>query len=129
MIRIQPKEYISEKFIIEFKAGPENKYVLLALKLDPLVDVNGSGYIDGNEIGADTNSIKMNVPLLDLFQEPSYVGGHMISWIKGLEYNQNSGIDMFDETMFNNDDTKAKLAVSDHRPIWAIFNITQKDDD
>ncbi len=45
------------------------------------------------------------------------------------EYNQNSGIDMFDETMFNNDDTKAKLAVSDHRPIWAMFNITQEDDD
>lgn len=31
--------------------------------------------------------------------------------------------------MFNNDDTKAKSAVSDHRPIWAIFTITQEDDD
>ncbi len=45
------------------------------------------------------------------------------------EYNQSSGIDMLDETMFNNDDTKAKLAVSDHRPIWAVFNITREDDD
>lgn len=45
------------------------------------------------------------------------------------EYNQNSGIDMFDEIMFNNDDTKAKLTVSDHRPIWAEFDITQPDDD
>ncbi len=45
------------------------------------------------------------------------------------EYNQNSGIDMFDQTMFNNDDTKAKLVVSDHRPIWAVFNISREDDD
>ena len=45
------------------------------------------------------------------------------------EYNQNSGIDMFDEIMFNNDDTKAKLTVSDHRPIWEEFDINQPDDD
>ena len=101
------------EFVIEFKAGSENKYVLLALKLDPLVDVNGSGYIDGNEIGADTNSIKMNVPLLDLFQEPSYVGGHMISWIKGLEYNQNSApylaVDINDGTYMNGTSVNATI--------------------
>ncbi len=38
------------------------------------------------------------------------------------------GIDKFDETQFVKNDKKASLAVSDHRPIWAIFD-TAKDDD
>ncbi|MGA1826570.1 MAG: hypothetical protein ACMUIP_18100 [bacterium] len=44
------------------------------------------------------------------------------------EYTGNSGIDMFDEEMFGNDDRKASLAVSDHRPIWAEFRIDVDDD-
>ena len=38
------------------------------------------------------------------------------------------GIDRFDETDFGNDDKVANLAVSDHRPIWAVFNMTRDDD-
>jgi len=38
------------------------------------------------------------------------------------------GIDKFDETQFANDDKKASLAVSDHRPVWAIFDTTKDDD-
>jgi len=34
-----------------------------------------------------------------------------------------SGIDKFDETDFGNDDSAANLAVSDHRPVWAVFRI------
>ncbi|MCB1318992.1 MAG: endonuclease/exonuclease/phosphatase family protein, partial [Leptospiraceae bacterium] len=44
------------------------------------------------------------------------------------EYTGISGIWNFDETMFGNDDTRAKLAVSDHRPIWALFNTLEDDD-
>ena len=39
------------------------------------------------------------------------------------EYFGRSGIDKFDETDFGNDDTAANLAVSDHRPVWAVFRI------
>lgn len=44
------------------------------------------------------------------------------------EYTGQSGIYKFDEIIFNNDDRKASLAVSDHRPIWAEFD-TSRDDD
>jgi endonuclease/exonuclease/phosphatase family metal-dependent hydrolase len=33
-----------------------------------------------------------------------------------------SGIDKFDETDFANNDKVASLAVSDHRPVWAVFD-------
>jgi len=39
------------------------------------------------------------------------------------EYTGVSGIDKFDETDFGNDDDAANLAVSDHRPVWAVFRI------
>ena len=39
------------------------------------------------------------------------------------EYTGRSGIDKFDETDFGNDDAAARLAVSDHRPVWAVFCI------
>ena len=39
------------------------------------------------------------------------------------EYLGRSGIDKFDETDFGNDDKAASLAVSDHRPVWAVFRI------
>lgn len=44
------------------------------------------------------------------------------------EYLNKSGIDKFDETDFGNDDKAANLAVSDHRPVWAVFS-TKVDDD
>ena len=45
------------------------------------------------------------------------------------EYLNRSGIDRFDETDFGNDDTAANLAVSDHRPVWAVFSTEIDDDD
>ena len=39
------------------------------------------------------------------------------------EYLGRSGIDKFDETDFANDDDAANRAVSDHRPVWALFRI------
>ena len=39
------------------------------------------------------------------------------------EYLGSSGIDKFDETDFGNNDQAANLAVSDHRPVWAVFGI------
>ncbi len=34
----------------------------------------------------------------------------------------------FDEQLFGNDDKKASLMVSDHRPLWAEFDISEDDD-
>jgi len=45
------------------------------------------------------------------------------------EFTGGHGITYFDETIFNNDDKFAEIAVSDHRPIWAIFDIKKRDDD
>ena len=44
------------------------------------------------------------------------------------EYTERSGINHFDEDQFGNDDDAASLAVSNHRPVWAMFN-TDTDDD
>lgn len=44
------------------------------------------------------------------------------------EYLGHSGIDRFDETDFGNDDKAANLAVSDHRPVWAVFSLKVDDD-
>ena len=44
------------------------------------------------------------------------------------EYLNRSGIDKFDETDFGNNDKAASLAVSDHRPVWAVFSIKIDDD-
>jgi endonuclease/exonuclease/phosphatase family metal-dependent hydrolase len=44
------------------------------------------------------------------------------------EFTGYKGIDKFDEIQFANNDKKASLAISDHRPVWAVFD-TRKDDD
>ena len=44
------------------------------------------------------------------------------------EYTDQFVVMKFDETDFGNDDRAASLAVSDHRPLWAIFDIRNDDD-
>jgi hypothetical protein len=38
------------------------------------------------------------------------------------------GIINFDEVLFGNDDKKASLMVSDHRPLWPEFDVSVDDD-
>ena len=45
------------------------------------------------------------------------------------EYASNVGVIRFDETLFGNDDKVAASALSDHRPVYADFQITGPDDD
>lgn len=40
-----------------------------------------------------------------------------------------TGVVRFDEDFFDNDDDAARLMVSDHRPLWARFDMTLGDDD
>ena len=54
---------------------------------------------------------------------------HLFQTDAVTEYLGGCGIDRFDEADFGNNDKSANLAVSDHRPVWAIFSITQEDDD
>ena len=44
------------------------------------------------------------------------------------EYIGEYGVFRFDEELYENDDAAANLAVSDHRPLWAKFNIKEDDD-
>ena len=44
------------------------------------------------------------------------------------EYTGEFGVVKFDETRYGNDDKKASLAVSDHRPFRATFDIVRDDD-
>jgi len=45
------------------------------------------------------------------------------------EYEGLHGVYLFDQTMFNGDIPKAKKVCSDHRPVWIMVNISEKDDD
>jgi len=45
------------------------------------------------------------------------------------EYTGRSGVIKFDENIFKDDDNKAGDAVSDYRPVWGDFRVTQPDDD
>jgi hypothetical protein len=52
-------------------------------------------------------------------------------WFQGNfteEFTGKFGIIKFDETLFGNDDKKASLMVSDHRPLWAEFDTSMDDD-
>ena len=44
------------------------------------------------------------------------------------EFTGTYGIIKFDEALFGNDDKKASLTISDHRPLWAEFEVSEDDD-
>ena len=44
------------------------------------------------------------------------------------EFTGTYGVIEFDEVLFGNDDKKASLAASDHRPLWADFESSVADD-
>ena len=44
------------------------------------------------------------------------------------EFTGTYGIIKFDEVLFGNDDKKASLMISDHRPLWAEFETSADDD-
>jgi Bacterial Ig-like domain len=76
-----------EEFSADFTAVPEDGTVLLLLKLDPVADSNGSGFIDGSELIVDSNTIDMSFLL---FKDPGYVSGYMIGLAHQMERNENN---------------------------------------
>ena len=100
-------------------------------------DVLLVGDFNRNPTDADAYSRIMAIPSMTrLFQFPqkSHIKDSSlydnIFFQKGSvkEYLNRSGIDKFDETDFGNNDKAASLAVSDHRPIWAVFRTSLDDD-
>ena len=89
------------------------------------------------DFNRELNDVQAYTPLMSLpsmthlfqFPQKSHIGDsnlydniffqmdHVTEWVG------KSGIDKFDETDFGNDDRAANLAVSDHRPVWAVFRI------
>ena len=45
------------------------------------------------------------------------------------EYAGQHGVVKFDEMMFDDDDSAAKIALSDHRPVWVELQVPAADDD
>lgn len=64
--------------------------------------------------------------------EPSTIADRLYDniWFQS-SYTQefiDSGVYKFDEDLYDDDDRKASLAVSDHRPLWARFDSSRDDD-
>ena len=100
-------------------------------------DVLLLGDFNRNPTDADAYSRIMTIPSMTrLFQFPqkshikdSSLYDNIFFQKKHLtEYLNRSGIDKFDETDFGNNDKAASLAVSDHRPVWAVFRTSLDDD-
>ena len=100
-------------------------------------DVLLVGDFNRNPTDADAYSRIMTIPSMTrLFQFPqkshikdsSLYDNIFFQKDSVKEYLNRSGIDRFDETDFGNDDKAANLAVSDHRPVWAVFSIKIDDD-
>ncbi|MBT3274685.1 MAG: endonuclease/exonuclease/phosphatase family protein [Spirochaetales bacterium] len=70
--------------------------------------------------------------LVYLNEEPTTLGENIYDniWLNEEFTSElmESGVLLFDEEFFNNDDTAAKNAVSDHRPLWVRFNTAADDD-
>jgi hypothetical protein len=45
------------------------------------------------------------------------------------EYDGVHGVEAFDETLFGGDAARARTAVSDHRPVWIVLRVPERDDD
>jgi hypothetical protein len=71
---------------IDFLAIERNRWVPLRLQLDPVADVDGSGFVeDGVETVPDpaANFFAISNPLMP---EPMYASGYMVGYAKGLDF-------------------------------------------
>lgn len=95
---------------IDFKAIKPTEWVMLHMMLDPIVDTNGSGFVDGNETGNDDNKLKMHFPI---FKEFSYLAGHLIFWVKGILYDDYGvpymSVDLMDGTFLTSTSVRADI--------------------
>jgi endonuclease/exonuclease/phosphatase family metal-dependent hydrolase len=69
-----------------------------------------------------------NLPLKSVIYDSNLYDNIWFQKDNVKEFTGDKGIDKFDEIQFANNDKKASLAISDHRPVWAVFD-TSRDDD
>ena len=82
-------------------------------------------YTASRSVDSESNHFTIRLPdisELDKNIKPNYL-------VFTHRYRGTDWDDDFDVTVFNNDDRAASLAVSDHRPVWAIFETSNTDDD
>jgi hypothetical protein len=108
---------------ITFTAGIENRYVFLNLGLEPTIDADGSGYVDGNEVGGEENTMKI---YFFVFDDPCYVAGRMFAWVKGLAYDDKGmpflDIDINDGTLLTTTSTEVQLFSPDEsKGVLSLF--------
>lgn len=95
---------------IDFRTTNRSEWVMLHMMLDPIVDTNGSGFVDGNETGNEDNKWKMH---FFIFEDFSYPAGHLIFWLKGILYDDFGvpymATDMMDGTFFTSTSVRVEI--------------------
>ncbi len=91
----------------DFNLGPDDKGFVELLEISDMIYVNG-------EI---ETSIKDRL-YDNIWFQSNYT----------KEFTGKYGVMKFDEQLFGNDDKKASLMVSDHRPVWGEFDVGEDDD-
>jgi len=70
---------------VDFVSSGRNGWVPLILATDPLVDRDGSGYVDNTEVEPDPVSNYFNI-LGPLIPQNAWANGYIASYVRGLEY-------------------------------------------
>ncbi len=91
----------------DFNLGPDDKGFLELLEIPDIMYVNG----------------KIPTSIKDRLYDNIWFQSNYTKVFTG-KY----GVMKFDEQLFGNDDKKASLMVSDHRPLWAEFDVSVDDD-
>ena len=92
----------------DFNLGPDDKGFLELLDISDIMYVNE----------------KIPTSIKDRLYDNIFFQSNYTS-----EFTGKYGVMKFDEQQFDNDDKKASLMVSDHRPLWAEFDVGSDDDD
>lgn len=106
--------------VIDFVAGGANDWVPLRLALSPAVDVDGSGFVDNTETVPDepVNFLNFRNPLIP---ELSHATGSMVSYIKGLDYDD-EGVAFLDIEMIQGISLTTTSTQLDLSVLWDLFD-------
>ncbi len=91
----------------DFNLGPDDKGFLELLEISDMIYVNE----------------KIPTSIKDRLYDNIFFQSNFTQ-----EFTGKYGVMKFDEQLFGNDDKKASLMVSDHRPLWAVFDVSLDDD-
>jgi endonuclease/exonuclease/phosphatase family metal-dependent hydrolase len=112
-------QHLAEVYDTIKQANPEEKDIILVgdFNREPTDDVAFSNL---RSIPSMTNLF--NLPQKSVIFDSNLYDNIWFQSNNVKSYTGINGIDKFDETDFANNDKAASLVVSDHRPVWAIFD-------